>query len=266
MTTGEATEPEAPELPEPAAHSLAPPPARRASSAGRRRRVLSAGALALVVLTVATVAGSWLWVRRSAAGIVHTAAQAGSAPVALVLGAGLTQTGQPTPFLAARLDVAAELYRTGKVTVLLVSGDNRTRDHNEPDAMRSYLVGRHGIPDDRVVADYAGRDTYDSCVRAHQIFGVRRALVVSQGYHVPRAVAICRASGIDAEGVGDWTAKRFGEVWRSGERREVLANVKAVADVLRSREPVLGATEPGVTDALRRASLDPAGGTLPSSG
>ncbi len=209
-------------------------------------------ALALLVLGGSAVGGPWWWVQRSSADHISTAAEAQSAPVALVLGAGLTAPLQPSPLLAARLDVAAELYRAGKVKVVLVSGDNREADHNEPDAMRAYLLAR-GLPADHVVADYAGIDTYDSCVRARRIFGVERLLVISQGYHLPRAVAVCRAAGLDADGVGDWTAQqRFPDVWRSGEQRELLANIKAVTDVLNSRDPILGEPETGVTDALRR--------------
>lgn len=219
---------------------------------GAVRRVVATGVLACL-LGASALGGTWLWVQRSADGLVHTAQSAESAPVGLVLGAGLTETNEPSPFLAARLDLAADLYRAGKVKVLLVSGDNRTREHNEPDAMRKYLVERQRIPYERVVTDYAGRDTYDSCVRAKEIFGVTRTLVISQGYHVPRAVAICKAIGLDSAGVGDWTAEQFSDVWRNGVLREVPANIKALADVLIAREPILGNIEPGVTDALRLA-------------
>lgn len=213
-------------------------------------RLLLTAVVVVITLIGALIGGSWLWVNRSSAGRVHTVAQAGSAPVALVLGAGLTPDRTPTPFLAARLDVAMQLYRAGKVRVLLVSGDNRTTDHNEPDAMRTYLID-HGIPAAHVVADYAGRDTYDSCVRATRIFGVTHLLVVSQGYHVPRAVALCRAAGLEAEGVGDWSMEQS-EVWGSGQTRELLANVKALGDVLSGRDPVLGDPESGIRDALQR--------------
>lgn len=122
-------------------------------------------------------------------------------------------------------------------------------NYDEPTAMRDWLVER-GVPASDVVLDFAGRDTYDSCVRAKRIFGVDRLLVVSQGYHLPRAVTTCRAVGLDADGVGDWTAKRYAGVWESGERREKLAAVKAVIDVMTGRDPVLGEPETSVQDAL----------------
>ncbi|WP_245617064.1 SanA/YdcF family protein [Knoellia subterranea] len=86
--------------------------------------------------------------------------------------------------------------------VLLVSGDNRTHAYDEPTAMRDYLV-EHGVPTEAIVLDFAGRDTYDSCQRAHRIFGVDEVTVISQKYHVGRAVALCRAAGMTTTGVGD---------------------------------------------------------------
>ncbi len=193
--------------------------------------------------------GPWGWTRVASSGHVHRAADAPSAPVVLVLGAGLTPDGTPSPYLAGRLDVAATLVGSGKAEVVLVSGDNRFTTYDEPTAMQDYLVAR-GIPAAKVMRDFAGRDTYDSCVRAREVFGVDRVLVVSQGYHLPRAVAICRAVGLDAEGVGDWTGERYRDVWLRGEVREVPAAVKAVVDVVSRRDPVLGPPEPAVRDAL----------------
>jgi len=112
--------------------------------------------------------------------------------VALVLGAGLTAAGTPTHFLADRLDAAIRLYRMGKVDGLLMSGDNHTASHDEPTAMRSYAIG-HGVTAAAITLDYAEFDTYDSCFRARLIFGVQSAVVVTHGYHAPRAVYLCRS-------------------------------------------------------------------------
>ena len=204
---------------------------------------------ALVIVALAIVLGPWVWVSAASRGPVHTVGSAPEAPVALVLGAGLNPDGPPSPFLAGRLEVARQLHASEQVRVLLVSGDNRVVNYDEPTAMRDWLVER-GVPASDVVLDFAGRDTYDSCVRAKRIFGVDRLLVVSQGYHLPRAVTTCRAVGLDADGVGDWTAKRYAGVWESGERREKLAAVKAVIDVMTGRNPVLGEPETSVQDAL----------------
>lgn len=209
-----------------------------------------------IVIGLLAVLVPWTWVLVASVGRVDDAAEvadAPEAPVALVLGAGL-QGGRPSPYLAARLDTAAELYEAGKVRVLLVSGDNRTHAYDEPTAMRDYLVAQ-GVPPEVVVLDFAGRDTYDSCQRAHRIFGVDEVTVVSQRYHVGRAVALCRAAGMTTHGVGDSTMRtRFPRQWWIGWTREKLANLKAVGDVLTGRDPVLGNPEPGVRDALTRPS------------
>ncbi|MCP2164944.1 SanA/YdcF family protein [Goodfellowiella coeruleoviolacea] len=193
------------------------------------------------------------WAYASSAAYRSTPEEVPEAPVALVLGAGLTRQGTPSQFLAGRLDVAADLYRRGKVKVLLVSGDNSTTDYDEPSAMRAYLIGR-GVPDRVIVADYAGFDTWDSCSRARRIFGVDRAIVVTQNFHLPRAVALCRAAGIDAYGVGhDSSGINNGVGTYYGYVREAFASGKAMWDALVAKpDPrLLGPAETGVTDALR---------------
>jgi vancomycin permeability regulator SanA len=170
-------------------------------------------------------------------------------PVALVLGAEVYADGQPSRYLRARLDVAYQLFTAGKVKVILVSGDG-TEHYNETDGMRQYLIER-GIPAKKVVGDYNGYDTYDSCVRARQVFGVSKAIVVSQTFHLPRALAICRAIGVEAWGVGDETVKTNSELWAYGAMRELGANLKMVWDVLSQRQPTLGPRDRSVDEALR---------------
>lgn len=155
-------------------------------------------------------------------------------PVALVLGAEVHPDGRPSGFLRARLDVALELYRRGLVKRLLVSGDGTSRFYDEPTAMRQYLLD-NGVPDEAVLIDPEGVDTYASCTRARDEFGVHRLIVVSQRYHLPRALAICRLLGLDAWGVGDVTARRSPRTWAHGARREVAANLKLLWDVARQR-------------------------------
>ena len=122
----------------------------------RRRRVLvGVGALALVAVVVL---GPWAWVTLASRGHMHDLVDAPSAPVALVLGAGLNPDGSPSAFLAGRLEVARALYASGRAQVILVSGDNRVASHDEPTAMRDWLAA-HGVPADAVVRDFAGRDT-----------------------------------------------------------------------------------------------------------
>jgi vancomycin permeability regulator SanA len=195
--------------------------------------------------------GSIGYVRLTAAGHLYAENEVPAAPVALVLGARVYPNGTPSPFLAARLDLAHRLYSAGKVRVVLVSGDNMAKEYNEPDAMRTYLINA-GMPAEAVVADYAGFDTYDSCARALRIFGVEQLIVVTQSYHLPRAVATCRALGVDATGVGDDRVRRFSRPWIQGVIRDQLACVKTVTDLVTQRDPVLGQRQSSVTEALAR--------------
>jgi vancomycin permeability regulator SanA len=219
----------------------------------RLRRWLRRAVLALavvIVLGAGTVTGSVWWMRSGADDRLYDVASVPAAPVALVLGAQVYDDGTPSPFLAARLDLARQLYAAGKVGAVLVSGDHARWEYDEPDAMRGWLIDR-GVPAGKVVADHAGFDTYDSCQRAVRVFGVRRAIVLTQSFHVARAVTLCRGAGLDAVGVGDESAKVYRDFWLRGSTREYGAAVKAAADLISDRDPVfLGPHEPGVDRAL----------------
>ncbi|WP_328478583.1 YdcF family protein [Actinoplanes sp. NBC_00393] len=201
-------------------------------------------------LAVGAVAGADHWVRVTASDHIYDVSSVPGAPVALVLGAQVDPGGQPSAFLAARLEIARQLYRSGKVKAVLVSGDHAEWHYDEPGAMMVWLVAR-GVPVSQVVLDHAGFDTYDSCARAHRIFGVNRAIVVTQTFHLPRAVALCRSLGIEASGVGDETVRIYRPHWLRGEVREHGASLKAAVDVLSGRDPVfLGRRETGVDAAV----------------
>jgi vancomycin permeability regulator SanA len=213
----------------------------RIVGAVRRRAVLLLALLSVLAVVPA------LWVAGQARSSLRTVADVAHTPVAVVFGAGLWD-GEPSPYLAHRLDAAAQLYTTGRVEVVLVTGDNSRTDHDEPTAMRAYLV-RHGVPDRRIVSDFAGFDTWDSCVRAKQIFGVDDAVLISQDFHIRRAVALCRAAGITGSGVG--VAEPRDSVWLYGVAREDVAAGKALLDTIVRPDPhFLGPADPGVTRAL----------------
>lgn len=171
-------------------------------------------------------------------------------PVAIVFGAEIYRSGQPSPYLQARLDIAYSLYTSKLVKAILVSGDNRAVDYNEPEAMRNYLIAK-GVPAEKVIADYAGVDTYSTCVRAQQVFGIRSALLVTQSYHLPRALATCRTVGVDAWGVGDVSVRNFSQEWVKDSAREWLADGKLVLDLLTRRVPTLGPRETSVENAVQ---------------
>ena len=166
------------------------------------------------------------------------------APVALVLGAGLNRDGTPGVVLRDRVDTAAGLYFSGKVEKLLMSGDNTSQFYNEPGAMKTYAQSL-GVSEEDIVLDYAGIRTYDSCYRAREIFEVNNLIVVTQAFHLPRALFLCNAFEINATGVAadDANYNRQGYIfWWT---REILASSVAFWDVyITQPEPVLGKAEP----------------------
>lgn len=204
----------------------------------------------LLIIGLLVFAGPTGYVLLASAGRTATVSQVPEEPVAIVFGASVYSDGTPSPYLRARLDLAYALYAAGKVRAVLVTGDNRTNTYDETSTMSDYLVAR-GVPAVKVVGDYAGFDTYDSCVRAKQIFGIDRAILTSQSYHLPRAIAVCRSVGVDAWGVGDDFAPPMDpDLWRSYSAREWPANLKAAWDVVSRRQPTLGQPETGIDQAL----------------
>jgi len=173
-----------------------------------------------------------------------------SGKVAIVFGAGLRRDGTPTAVLRDRVETAVQLYFDGKVDKLLMSGDNRFEYYNEPGAMRTYAV-QLGVPEADIVQDFAGRSTYDTCYRARDIFQVtvpserRPAILVTQGFHLPRALFTCNALGLRAVGVpaDQRTYRSFSQlIWGV---RETFATLNAYWEVYVSRpQPVLGRPEP----------------------
>lgn len=179
---------------------------------------------------------------------IYQKENAPSERVAVVFGAGLRRDRTPTPILRDRVETAADLYFSGKVEKILMSGDNRFLEYNEPESMRQYALSL-GVPDEAIVLDYAGRRTYDTCYRAKAIFGVENTLLVTQKFHLPRALFICNALGIKAVGV-EASNRRY---WRGSlfiwNFREQLATVGAFLDVYISNPtPVLGDPEPIFVD------------------
>jgi vancomycin permeability regulator SanA len=152
--------------------------------------------------------------------------------VGVVFGAGLAPGGEPSPLLAERLDAALALFRAGKVERLLLSG-NSGAHHDEIRAMRHYLVAA-GVPEHALLGDVEGLSTFDSCWRARSLFGVEDALLVTQRFHLPRALFLARHAGIRAQGVvaggrTHWTSLA---VWR-----ELLARPLALLEVLTHSPP-----------------------------
>jgi vancomycin permeability regulator SanA len=165
----------------------------------------------------------------------------------LVLGAGVLPGREPTQVLQGRLQTALRLYQSGRVRWFLVSGDNRSPYYNEPQAMRKWLL-RQGVPPNRIVADFAGRRTYDSLRRAQVIFGLRRVVIVTSDFHLPRAIFIAQHLGLETWGVPAPTEAhpffRRLTFWT----REYVARHLALLDAWFPPSTLLGPREPTPED------------------
>jgi vancomycin permeability regulator SanA len=208
-------------------------------------RITLAGLVA-AILAVAPTA----WLRLASAGHVHDGpggtgsggggnGRATRAPVAIVFGSEVTRgSTAPKTFLRGRLDTAVELVRAERVKAVLVSGDAHGGSGNEVAVMSRYLTD-HGVPPRLIVVDGYGLDTYDTCRRAHDVYGVSRALLVSQAFHLPRAVTLCRGLGIDADGVAARCDDCRPLTLARNTAREVAAAWKALYDRVSDRPPAV---------------------------
>lgn len=179
---------------------------------------------------------------------IYEIEEAPASRLAIVFGAGLRRDGSPTAVLRDRVETAAALYFSGKVEKILMSGDNSYEYYNEPGSMKEYALSL-GVPETAIVVDYAGRRTYDTCYRAKAIFGVEKALLVTQGFHLPRALFLCNALGIDSYGIEANNNSYRGRSLVIWNIREQIATLGAFIDVYVSNPlPVLGAPEPIFVD------------------
>lgn len=175
---------------------------------------------------------------------IYSLDEAPEKPAAVVFGAGLNPNGTPTTVLRDRVFTAAQLYKQGKVDKILMSGDNRFIDYNEPGAMKSYALGLD-IPEEDIILDFAGRRTYDTCYRAGKIFQVNDVILVTQSFHLPRALFTCKSLGIQAVGVSADQRTYQRESLFFWNLREIAATFIAWIQVHITRpEPVLGNPEP----------------------
>jgi SanA protein len=198
----------------------------------RRTLVVALLAAAAALTLLVAVANAVVLIGGSGDDTVGTAPHA---QVALVLGAAVNADGTPSQMLADRVTTALRLYRAGKVDKLLVSGDHGTTSYDEPDTMKRALLAA-GVPARDVFTDHAGFDTWDSMVRARKVFGVRSALIVTQGFHLPRAVWLAREAGLRAHGVSA-DLHGYGRQALLSQAREVLARVKAVGQATTDAPP-----------------------------
>lgn len=188
--------------------------------------------LSLAVLALAAMVAVPVYVRHSVDKFIFTEIdQVENKAFAIVLGAAIENNNEPGSYLKYRLNDALALFEAGRIEKILLSGDNSTKSHDEISVMNNYLI-RNGIPQDKIYGDYAGFDTYSTMERASKIFEINNAIVVSQGFHLPRAVYIARQKGINATGYATKTS--YGKIRYF--LRENMAILKSWIDCLINRE------------------------------
>lgn len=202
---------------------------------------------------VAAVLGIHAGIAWSSRGMTTTVAEARPATAAIVLGALVHEDGKPSDMLEDRLKVAAELYHAGKVRRIIVSGDHGTVEYDEPRAMRTTLMAL-GVPKDDIFGDHAGFDTRASMLRARKVFGVDSAVVVTQGFHLPRALYLAKSAGLQAQGVSA-DLRPYGGHEQRGAIREYPARTNAFVELATGRDVLLGPPVPIDGDAA--ASWEP---------
>jgi vancomycin permeability regulator SanA len=192
--------------------------------------------IATLVFVPALVATPWGIVRATTADAVRRDDQPfRHADVAVVLGARVYPDGRPSRFLRERVTVGARLYLSGVVDALIMSGDGHdSSGYGEPSVMRK-VAEDLGVPPDAIVEDPLGVDTFSSCHNARDTFHVSSVIMVSQEFHVPRAVWLCRQLGLDAQGA--YPPQVLTSSTLVGHVREVAADAKAMIDVARGRSP-----------------------------
>ncbi|MGB0385967.1 MAG: SanA/YdcF family protein [Ardenticatenaceae bacterium] len=171
-------------------------------------------------------------------GSIYNSTETPSEKVAVVFGAAVYGNGRLSAVLRDRMETAIGLYNAGVVQKLLVSGDNRFDHYDEPGAMMAYAIQR-GVPEEDIHPDYAGRRTYDTCYRARHVFGVDSAVLVTQNFHLPRALFICNSLGVKSVGTSADLRPYRGTRWY--KVRETGATLLALWDVMSGKQAeVLG--------------------------
>lgn len=225
-----------------------------------KRILLSLSAFLLLVVAFTIYAN--LKVENAAEGRIYS--DLDSVPynkVALLLGTNpLNRMGRPNPYFTNRINTAARLYHAGKIDFIIASGDNHSRQYDEPTAMRDSLMAR-GVPEDRIILDFAGFRTLDSVVRAKEVFGCDSLTIISQTDHNARALYLADAAGIKAVAVsaplraGRWVRTRLA-------LREWLARGKMMLDIMLGKQPHFLGDRIEIPDVTRQKSYSTAEGMI----
>lgn len=204
--------------------------------------VLAVSLALIVLLSVSVLIDQY--VQRTGFKYVFEPGEAPEGDAILALGAYVFPDGTLSYMLNDRLEQAYELYRQEKAGKIIVSGDHGQKSYDEVNAMKKYLVGR-GVPPEDVFMDHAGFCTYESIYRARDIFQVKKVIIVTQGYHLARAVFVARELGVEAYGVQS-DLRDYGEVMSVYRLREMAARNKdfLTAKIFKPQPTFLGETIP----------------------
>ncbi|KFF20612.1 vancomycin high temperature exclusion protein [Chryseobacterium sp. JM1] len=176
--------------------------------------------------------------KESSAFVSYRIADVPETKTALLLGTGKTlSNGMPNAYFYNRIQAAIDLYKSGKIKYIIVSGDNSTKDYNEPEDMQLTLM-QYGIPKDKIVMDHAGFRTLDSVVRAKDIFGQNKLVIISQKFHNERAVFLAKKNGMEAFGFNAADVNKYAGL--KTNLREYLAKAKVYWDLLFGVQPKFG--------------------------
>lgn len=201
------------------------------------RKWIKRGILALFCFTIAgivAVIGLSSYVKNHAADKIIASEEAVDADCILVLGCGVREDGTPSLMLRDRLETGIALYETKAAPKLLMSGDHGRKDYDEVNLMKTYAM-EQGIPSADIFMDHAGFSTYDSLYRARDIFCAEKVIIVSQEYHLYRALYLAEKLGLEAYGVPALDVKYRGQAYR--EFREVLARAKDFCTAVLQPQP-----------------------------
>lgn len=221
-----------------------------------RRRVWRLAMISVLCVLVSIVGGRAVIVQSAKGRVFRTVEAIPHRQVALVLGSKVMADGQPSLSLRFRVEAAVDLYDAGRVDHLLMSGDNSRVSYDEPTVMRRVAM-ELGVPARDITLDYAGLDTWDSCARAKLIFGVTDPVVVTQSFHLDRAIFLCRQAGLDAIGYPTPDNRLGPSIVQKLRMREWVAAPKAVWEGWTGDDPKYAGKIEGLPGSENPANPDP---------
>ena len=193
------------------------------------------GFVLFVIISILIVFGLESYIKKETSSLIYSEIKAlPKTKTGIILGASVHADGKLSPILKDRVETAYELYKQNKIENFLISGDHRTNDYDEVNAIKNYLL-KKGVPSTAITLDHSGFDTYDSMFRAKAVFNIEDAVVITQKFHLPRSIYI--AKNLDANYKGFEAVPTAYTSSETIKRREQLANFKAIWELLIKQKP-----------------------------